>query len=147
MIDLDDSSIYDALDPSRLRLRLRSMAEQCRQGWESVPFPNLPDHYGEVDRIVHFGMGGSAIAADYLQTVVTEAQGPPVEVYRGFRYPGPIDDKTLTHLFELLRQHGGDPFGIRPGTARLQGSGHRRRQAGRDCDGIRNSRLRHKHSI
>ncbi len=95
MIDLDDSSIYDTLDPSRLRLRLRSMAEQCRQGWESVPFPSLPDHYGEVDRIVHFGMGGSAIAADYLQTVVTEAQGPSVEVYRGFRYPGPIDDKTL----------------------------------------------------
>ena len=31
----------------------------------------------KLSRIVHFGMGGSAIAADYLQTVVTEAQGPP----------------------------------------------------------------------
>lgn len=95
MIDLDDLQIYDALDPSRLRLRLRSMAEQCRQGWESIPFPSLPDHYRDVSRIVHFGMGGSAIAADYLQTVVTQAGGPPVDVYRGFGYPGPIDNETL----------------------------------------------------
>ena len=95
MIDLDDLQVYDALDPSRLRLRLRSMAEQCRQGWESVPFPSLPDHYRDVRRIVHFGMGGSAIAADYLKTVVAQAGGPPVDVYRGFRYPWEIDEETL----------------------------------------------------
>ena len=95
MIDLDDATIYDALDPSRLRVRLGSMAEQCRKGWESLPHPGLPDEYRDVERIVHFGMGGSAIAADYLQTVLTQASGPPVEVYRGYRYPGPLDYRTL----------------------------------------------------
>ena len=48
-----------------------------------MPFPDLPDHYRDVSRIVHFGMGGSAIAADYLQTVVTGA-----ERTAGGRIPG-----------------------------------------------------------
>ena len=95
MIDLDDPGIYDFLDPSRLRLRLGSMAEQCRKGWNTMPVPDLPESYRNVDRIVHFGMGGSAIAADYLQTVVSEAGGPPMEVFRGYEFPGPIDDQTL----------------------------------------------------
>ena len=95
MIDLDDHGIYDALDQSRLRIRLRTMAEQCRKGWNTVPVPDLPESYRHVDRVVHLGMGGSAIAADYLQTVVVQAGGPPVEVFRGYEFPGPLDDKTL----------------------------------------------------
>ncbi len=94
-MDLDDPGIYDALDPSRLRIRLRTMAEQCRKGWDIVPVPALPDGYRDVTRVVHFGMGGSAIAADYLQTVVSQAGGPPVDVYRGYEYTGPLDDNTL----------------------------------------------------
>ena len=91
MIDLDDHGIYDVLDQSRLRIRLRNHGRAVPTGdGNTVPVPDLPESYRLVDRIVHFGMGGSAIAADYLQTVVVQAGGPPVEVFRGFEYPSPL---------------------------------------------------------
>ena len=95
MVDLDDPKVYERLDPSGMRHRLRDLPEQCRRAWAQNPTPSLPSEYGQVERIVVLGMGGSAIGGDLLKDLMATQGRPQVEVCREFSIGQPLDERTL----------------------------------------------------
>ena len=95
MVDLDDPKVFERLDPSGMRNRLRSLPSLCQRGWSLQPTPSLPPNYRQVERIVVLGMGGSAIGGDLLRDLLAREGGPRVEVCRDFSLNRPLDERTL----------------------------------------------------
>jgi glucose/mannose-6-phosphate isomerase len=94
-INLDDSAIYPKLDPEGMLARIKELPSQCRQAWESVMQFTLPDDYRDVNKVVVLGMGGSAIGADLVRTLVQAEAKVPVLVYRDYGLPAFVDVNTL----------------------------------------------------
>lgn len=95
MVDLDSLETYQRLDPAGVAGHLGNMAQQCRLAWrQALEFP-LPTEYGEVDKVVVLGMGGSAISGDLLSGLMSVAGGPPVFVHRDYSSIPFADSKTL----------------------------------------------------
>ncbi|MBI2846485.1 MAG: bifunctional phosphoglucose/phosphomannose isomerase [Chloroflexi bacterium] len=95
MLNLDDPSVYERLDPSRMRLRIGGLPRQCAEAWERAKNFRLPEDYRRVERVVVLGMGGSAIGGDLLGDLVTLESGPLVWTQRDYTAPPFVDDKTL----------------------------------------------------
>ena len=90
MIDLDDISVYEKLDPSGLRLRLNGLPEQCGQAWLEAKRTSIPDELSRCTEVIVAGMGGSAIAGDLVADLAGPASSTPIRVVRDFRIPGLI---------------------------------------------------------
>jgi len=88
MINLDDISIYEKLDPSGLHLRLSALPDQCRQAWLEATNTVLAEGLGQCTEVIVAGMGGSAIAGDLAADLSGPASAVPIRVVRDFRIPG-----------------------------------------------------------
>ena len=76
---------------------------EMRRGIERLPdhieialneeMPELPR--GQFDRVVLFGLGGSALPADVVNDLFADRLEAPVEVWRNYGLPRAIDDSTL----------------------------------------------------
>lgn len=95
MIDLDDLSIYQRLDPAGSRHHLRKLPEQCREAWAEALAFHLPDGLGHVDQVVVAGMGGSGIGGDLLRSLADTESTVPVLVQRDYELPAFVDSRTL----------------------------------------------------
>ncbi len=95
MADLDSPASYRLLDPSHMEQRLSSLHQQCRQGWERGKDTQLPPSYRDIDEVVVLGMGGSAIAGDYLADLASLEKSPPIVVQREYNPPSFTDSRTL----------------------------------------------------
>lgn len=95
MADLDDADLYRRLDPSGMGQRIAGLPTHCRDGWVKALAFALPESYRRVDRVLVLGMGGSAIAGDFLADLQALEGGIPVQVHRDYGLPGPADEKTL----------------------------------------------------
>jgi glucose/mannose-6-phosphate isomerase len=96
MHNLDDPKLYERLDPSGLRGRLREFPRHCRIAWEGSAGTSLPASYRNVERVVVLGMGGSAIGGDLLADFCAAEQvALQVWVSREYTPPSWVDSKTL----------------------------------------------------
>ena len=95
MNDLDNQEIYQRLDPSKLRDRLRRLPEQCREASSAVTLVALPTDFRSVNRVVVAGMGGSAIGGDLLADLASLESYLPVTVWRDYALPRFVDTDTL----------------------------------------------------
>jgi len=95
MTDLDNPAIYERLDPSDMRGRIREFPEQCRRAWRQALALQLPPDYSTVQRVAVLGMGGSAIGGDLLGSLAAARSRVPVSVCRDYDLPHPLDDSTL----------------------------------------------------
>lgn len=94
---LDDPRRRARLDPQGMAARIESFPEQLRAG-ASIAAPVLPHISPEPPRrLVLFGMGGSAIAGDFLRVVAEREGALPVHVVRHYLPPSWItpDDFLL----------------------------------------------------
>ena len=95
MINLDDMKIYSQYDPEGMLGRIKELPMQCRQAWEAAMNLKLPDGYADVNKVVVLGMGGSAIGADLVKSLVAAEAKIPVIVHRDYGMPAFVDEKTL----------------------------------------------------
>ena len=97
MQDLDNLQIHRELDPSGQRLRLQSLARQCRDAWEQSQSWAPPEGWptGEINRVFVGGMGGSAIAGDLASDFAAWQGGTPLTVARDFNVSFPLGPDTL----------------------------------------------------
>ena len=98
-LKLDEPSLYQSLDPSGLRDRLRDLPQHCTGAWESSRGFDLPGLAGSattvIDKVVIGGMGGSAIAGDLAADLAALQRSAPVLVIRDLDLTYAIDPRTL----------------------------------------------------
>ncbi len=104
MDELDDPVLLRRLDPDGALERIRGLPEQCLEAWQAVEGFSLPAGYGDVDKVVIAGMGGSAIAGDFLQAFAAPVSASAIYVVRGYELPAWVDGRTLV----IACSHSGD---------------------------------------
>lgn len=89
---LDEPARRERLDPGRMLDAIRDLPRQCRAAWEEAQAFSLPPRYRGARRLAVLGMGGSAIAGDYLR-----ALGPavPMASVRSYDIPPWVDGECL----------------------------------------------------
>jgi glucose/mannose-6-phosphate isomerase len=92
---LDDLAAYKRIDPQGMLDRIRDLPHQCRTAWQKVQTLKLPDDYCDVDKVVILGMGGSAIAGDFLRSLVALESPIPIFSQRDYDLPLLVDGRTL----------------------------------------------------
>jgi glucose/mannose-6-phosphate isomerase len=95
MPDIDDPTMYAALDHSRMGDRLSGLPEQCAAAWRQARNFSLPGYRSPIDRIVIGGMGGSAIAGDLVADLAGLHPGLPVVVVRTPAIPFALNRNSL----------------------------------------------------
>ncbi len=88
MIDLDDASTYERLDPSGLHLRLGGLPAQCNQAWLQAKNAVFPKDWRQCTEVIVVGMGGSAIAGNLVADLAGNSSEIPIRVVRDFQVPG-----------------------------------------------------------
>lgn len=85
-MNLDDYPQFAAIDPEKMIDQITGLPEQLLEAWESgLKFP-LP-HFQPVNRVVIAGMGGSAIGADLLSSLLMDRVTIPVIIQRDYDLP------------------------------------------------------------
>jgi glucose/mannose-6-phosphate isomerase len=95
MHSLDIDRIYDRLDPTGLRRRLRDLPRQCEEAWLQANALALPERWQSNDKVVIGGMGGSAIAGDLVADLSSLQKSVPIIVVRDFHLPFSLDGDSL----------------------------------------------------
>ena len=95
MISLDEPRIFEQYDLEDMLGHLHRLPELCRQAWQMAAGFDLPSDYGEVDKIVVSGMGGSAISGSLAASLILSESQVPVFVHRDYGLPAFVDGKTL----------------------------------------------------
>src|SRR5262249_42722118 len=95
MIELEYAALRSALDPEGAYERNRDLPQQFREAWQAVRDFTLPANYRDVDNVIVTGMGGSAIAGDFLQSLCYRESSTPVTVVRGYELPLWAGPRTL----------------------------------------------------
>ena len=93
--NLDNISNYTKLDPSDMLRHLHDIPTLCSYAWEQAQLLKLPDNYGDVNKVVVLGMGGSAIGCDLLSSLVINECRVPIFISRAYTAPAFLDDNTL----------------------------------------------------
>ena len=88
MVDLDDSAIFEALDPTGLHRRLRGLPAQCSRAWDAAKRTEFPDEWRRCTEVIVAGMGGSAIAGNLAVDLAGPSSDTPIRVVRDFDIPG-----------------------------------------------------------
>lgn len=93
---LDLPETYLRLDSEGLLDRIASLPAQFEQAWDAARELELPRAYGDVDRVVVLGMGGSGIGGLLLQGLAADLQAHvPVHIVRGYTLPAYVDARSL----------------------------------------------------
>jgi len=92
---LDDLAAYQRIDPQGMLARIRDLPHQCRAAWQEVQTLKLPDDYRDIDKVAILGMGGSAIAGDFVRSLVALESPIPIFSHRDYELPLLVDGRTL----------------------------------------------------
>ncbi len=95
MTMLDDLEAYKRIDPQGMLDRIRDLPHQCRAAWQEIQTLRLPEDYCDIDKVVILGMGGSAIAGDFLRSLVALESPIPIFSHRDYELPLLVDGRTL----------------------------------------------------
>jgi glucose/mannose-6-phosphate isomerase len=95
MTMLDDLAAYQRIDPQGMLARIRDLPHQCRAAWQEAQTLELPDDYRDIDKVAILGMGGSAIAGDFVRSLVALESPIPIFSHRDYELPLLVDDRTL----------------------------------------------------
>ena len=85
-MNLNDSSAFLKLDPSNMLAQIDGLPDQLANAWKLGNTLALPT-WGDIERVLIAGMGGSAIGADLLSAYVSSICQVPVVVHRDYDLP------------------------------------------------------------
>ena len=101
---LDDPGTIARLDQTGMLGHLRYLPQQVADAWALGSKVDLPPDYRDVDTVVVFGMGGSAIGGDLARTVLEPSLGVPLLVVRDYTCPAFVGPRTLA----IAASHSGE---------------------------------------
>jgi len=78
MIDLDDAQVFRQLDSEGMLISLHEMPWQFQQAWEMTMNFDLPRDYRKINKVVFLGIGGSAIGAELVSSLVASEAKLPI---------------------------------------------------------------------
>jgi len=91
---LDDGPYIAELDPSHLFALAAAFPDQCAAALQLGAQVGV-QHLGQCNAVVLAGMGGSAIAGDYIQSLFDIGGNCPFHVSRDYSIPSWVDGSTL----------------------------------------------------
>jgi glucose/mannose-6-phosphate isomerase len=87
MINLDDLTTYQQLDPAGMFGHIAALPDQCEAGWKLMQPVDLPAAFSQVDQIVVSAMGGSAMGGSLLASLIADECRVPLLVVRDYVLP------------------------------------------------------------
>jgi len=91
MINLDDPTTYQQFDLAGMFTHIAALPDQCEAGWRLMQSLELPSAFKSVDKIVVTGMGGSAMGAALLSSLVERECRVPLFVVRDYALPAFVE--------------------------------------------------------
>lgn len=98
MNSLDNKEEIKKIDKDDLIDSIYNLADQVTQAWEEVGRLTFTQDFSEVNNIVVAGMGGSALGARVIDSLLLERIRVPLEITTDFRLPNYVNSKTLVIL-------------------------------------------------
>lgn len=92
---LDDAKRAKRLDPNGALDSVAMLGQQFSQVFNEFAEVKIPSSFKNIKKIVHSGMGGSALGAHIIQSVYFSNLKVPFEVVNGYQAPANIDQDTL----------------------------------------------------
>lgn len=92
---LDNENAIRKIDGSGLLANIRELPDQFWQSWLEAKKLTLPSHYIHFDKVILLGMGGSAIGASLLKSLLLKEEKVPITVVRDYTLPKYVDRNAL----------------------------------------------------
>ena len=93
----EDSNNKGSLD-QKFRLiadSIRAYPAQLKKAWGDISLMYLPDDYKNVDNVILCGMGGSALGARMIDSLIQDRLRIPFEIYTEYNIPNYVNAKSL----------------------------------------------------
>src|SRR3989344_3332021 len=74
---------------------IRAYPLQFKQAWIEVNSLYIPDDYKEIDNVILCGMGGSALGARIIDSLIQDRLRIPFEIYTEYYVPNYVNEKSL----------------------------------------------------
>lgn len=75
---------------------IRAYPMQLKQAWDDVSSIYIPEDYKDIKNVILCGMGGSALGARIVDSLVVNRLRVPFEIYNEYHLPNYAYDQTLT---------------------------------------------------
>lgn len=98
MNNLDDIAAIKKIDTVNVLGSIEQLAGQCEQAWSEVSQIKFPDSYKNINNIVFSGMGGSALGAYVIKSLLENSLPVPFEVVNDYMLPAYVNENTLVIL-------------------------------------------------
>lgn len=95
---LDSLSTIKKIDSKNMLQSLQLLYRQVEEVSGIAKDLKVPVQYKKIDRIVVFGMGGSALGTHVIQSLYRKELKYPLEIINGYELPGYVNSKTLVIL-------------------------------------------------
>jgi glucose/mannose-6-phosphate isomerase len=95
MADLDAPAGFVEFDPRGMLPSISGLPQQCEDAWRSMDAFEAAEELGRVGGVVVVGVGGSAIGAELVRTLVAPECPVPVAVHRDYVLPAYVGAETL----------------------------------------------------
>jgi glucose/mannose-6-phosphate isomerase len=93
-----EKAVIQKLDSQHMRSSIEVLQKQCSEAWEATKHIAFPEAYKNVDRIVLFGMGGSALGMHMVKTIFSKELHIPIEIVNDYDIPAQVNKNTLAIL-------------------------------------------------
>lgn len=95
MDKLDNQDLIAGFDKSNMLSLLKNFPEQLKDAQRIGESAEINSEYKDIKNIVFVGMGGSAIGADLLKTLLFKECKVSISVIRGYELPSYVDKTSL----------------------------------------------------
>ncbi len=92
---LDSLNAIKKIDTENMLGSLQLLHKQVEQVYEAAKDIFVSQNYRNINRIVVFGMGGSALGSHVIQSLYRKELKYPLEIINGYEVPGYVNSKTL----------------------------------------------------
>lgn len=94
-MNLDSIEEIKKLDKENLISSIYNLADQVSQAWDEVGSLPIADKFSGIENIVVAGMGGSALGARVIDSLLFERLNVPLEIVTDYSLPEYVSEKTL----------------------------------------------------
>lgn len=84
----------ESRDSQHMLSSIEVLDKQCEEAWKATSSMQMDASFSSIDRLVFFGMGGSALGIDIVKSVFSNTLSVPVEVVNDYTIPAFVNERT-----------------------------------------------------